>query len=335
MTALTCAISGIQFKTDHLTALSIPHTAGYFHPIFAASHAQLQQLYSCYCKGALNNTDSYLTFLALAHSSEQIEWKHPVTLEPNSPSTTCLIANNIRQLVSVLSLTYTIVHPSFRQPSFVVTHNNSELHQIKHWIEAWADNIENFNTYRASKSEQEELQKVENNLSLLILSGESTERYSHIVADWASIAGQFPADKKEVYKRTIRSCFNTTKMFNTPLTLLKEIKEYCECNIEAGSIHFHKLSEVLREGISRHVDYLGGSSLALGYTLLPEIGTASDLKAVIANETAIASILASAPDSAPIATDYPDNLSFLKAKLAYRTKMNSITRDKNTPENNL
>ena len=41
-----------------------------------------------------------------------------------------------------------------------------------------------------------------------------------------------------------------TKMFNTPLVLLKEIKDYCECNIEAGSIHFHTLIQVLQEGIS-------------------------------------------------------------------------------------
>ena len=107
----------------------------------------------------------------------------------------------------------------------------------------------------------------------MLNSGIPLDKLAGIVSEWASQAADFPHDKDDLYRKVIRSCFNATKMFNTPLATIKEVKDFCECNIQAGSVHFHTLSEILKEGIHRHVDYLGGSSLALGYTLLPVSNT--------------------------------------------------------------
>lgn len=323
MAKITCAISGITFSVDQFStgkgvSLHIAHTEGYFHPIFAADHRDLHSLYSAHCLGKLTPTDSYLLFLAFLHSSGKIVWKHPATLDPARPTTRRMIECNIRQLLAVIAKTEAILHPHFSQPEFKVSHTNSDLSQISSYIAAWEDNIEYFNTYRADLREKDELQKVENYLSTLILSGEDTAKHAHVVADWAAIAADFPAHKREEYKRVIRTCFNITKMFNTPIALLKEIKEYCECNIEAGSIHFHTLSKVLKKGISCHIDYLGGSSLALGYTILPTIASSEDLESIVANEIAIKKVIAKAPSKIPVATDYPNKLEFLRAKLAYR-----------------
>jgi len=43
MARIICAISGVTFTTSFFEepTLAIPHTAGYFHPIFAASYSQL------------------------------------------------------------------------------------------------------------------------------------------------------------------------------------------------------------------------------------------------------------------------------------------------------
>ena len=114
-------------------------------------------------------------------------------------------------------------------------------------------------------------------------------------------------------------------MFNTPLALLAEIKDYCECNIEAGSIHFHTLSKVLKEGMARHLDYLGGSSLALGYTLLPPEQATIEQTTTAA---AMAKILATAPDKEPLREDYPTSLAHLRAKLAYKVAKNKAEADR-------
>lgn len=317
MATITCAISGIKFKCSHLESSNISYTEGYFHPIFALPYIQLHHLYTRHCKGELTSNDSYLLFIAFLHSSGKIEWKHPAICNPNEIITKKLIENNLAQLIRVLEQTGIICHPSFKQPSFRVNYENASLKQIPNYIKAWEDNIEDFRTGRANIKEQEDLQKAENKLSYLILSGEKPEKFSHVIASWANQAGEFPTDKAELYMRTIRSCFNTTKMFNTPLALLKEIKEFCETNIEAGSIHFHTLSQVLKEGIHRHIDYLGGSSLALGYTLLPALGVKGK-EAELKNTAELATVVANAPTEAPKEKDYPDSLSLLKAKLAYR-----------------
>jgi hypothetical protein len=314
----TCAISGIRFNSSYLESVSISHKEGYFHPVFALPYRSLHHLYTKHTKGELTSNDSYLLFISFLHSSGQIEWKHPSTLNPNSSFCKKLIENNLAQLIVVLEKTAVIRHPSFSQPSFKVTLDNSRLDQIPNWIEAWQDNIDSFQKGRISQRERQSLQEVENKLSKLILSGENPEKFSHVIANWANQAAEFPEDRAEEWMKTIRSCFSINKMFNTPLALLKEIKDYCECNIEVGSIHFHTLSHVLKEGISRHVDYLGGSSLALGYTLLESPLDRSATESEKKNEAELLALASTAPERYPEKKDYTDSLSFLKAKLAFR-----------------
>ena len=312
---IQCAISGVTFSASHMGSIYIPASAGYFHPVFAASYTQLHALYTAHCKGKLNTTDSYLLFLAFLHSSEQIEWAHHATLSPTNSIATRLVENNLSQLIAVLEKSAVIEHPHFYQPSYKVTKDNSTLATISVWIADWQDNIDSFLAGKVDERTFEALKKVENRLSYLILSGEKPEKFSPVIASWASKTAEFPPDKDQEWQKVIRSCFSINKMFNTPLALLKEIKEYCECNIEVGSIHFHTLHEVLREGIKRHTDYLGGSSLALGYTLLE---ATPEKEAELKGDAEVAAIAANAPNAYPQKKGYPDSLSFLKAKLAYR-----------------
>lgn len=316
MARVTCAISGIRFSVDYLESSVIGHTAGYYHPIFAIPTTRLYQLYYQHTRNNLSPTDSYLLFCAFLHHTGQVSWNHPATLAPNDASTKKLVQNNIAQLISVYERTSIVKHPSFKQPSFVVAYDNAHLSQIHNWILAWEENLALFNTKLADKVTRHNLQAVENRLTSMIASGIPTDKLAVIISEWACQAAEFPYDKEDTYKRVIRSCFNSNKMFNTPLATIKEVKEYCECNIEAGSIHFHKLSEVLKEGISRHVDYLGGSSLALGYTILPASGMIPDTE--LKGQAELATIASNAPPEPPIRTDYPNNLSYLKARLSYK-----------------
>lgn len=330
MARVTCAISGIRFECSYFESLSIPHTEGFIHPLFALSQKRLLPIYSLHTRGELTSNDSYLLFTALLHSTGKINWLNPASLNPNDSETKQLIENNIAQLVRVIAKTNAIRHPHFIQPEFNVTYDTSNLAQIKHWIRAWQDNISDFYYGKADDRAKNELQIVENRLSKLILSGESPKGFCHVIANWADKAGEFPEDKATLYKETISSCFSVNKMFATPLVLLKEIKDFCECNIDVGSIHFHTLFQVLNEGISRHVDYLGGTNTPLGYTLLSptdsNIGISK--QAELKNMAELATLAARAPETEPKAGDYPSSLAFLKARLAYRVGQNIIAEEK-------
>lgn len=302
----TCAISGLTFSTDYISR-SIPHTAGYIHPIFAAPYTSLYSLYGEHFANKLSHTDSYLTFLAFIHSTDQVKWKHPASCEPNDPATRKLIENCFSELVSVIEKSACITHPKFKQPKFVVHLDNSHLAEIPHWIEAWQSNLDTFKRGYINDKIAEDLKSVENKLERLILSGSPPERYAHVLADWADRSAEFPEEKRELYKKTIRSCYNIDKMFNTPYAVLTELKEYCEYNLEVGSIHYHKLIEVIKGGIARHTNYLGAT---LGYTLLPEDSSKTDEE--------LAAITESAPIEEPVRSNYSSDFEFLKAKLAFR-----------------
>lgn len=355
MAYVNCAISGVLFEVSHFNTLRLPANIGYPHPIFAANRTYLQSLYVQHTKGLLDSTDSYLLFMAYLHSSGKVDWRHPATAIPTSAATKQLVENNLAQLLSMLQRTEAIRHPRFKQPSFVVNYENSNLAQVPNWIKAWGDNIDSFYTYTSDQHERDALVKVENKLTSLILSGEPASKYAATIASWASKAGDFPPAKDAGFQEIIRSCFNANKMFATPLADIKEVKAYCEENIEVGSMHFHALNEALNEGIHKHIDYLGGSSLALGYSILPSLGddsydysgTGSDLKPTRLGNTdgslvslvdsyaasesrtklqeqqraahaKLHSMIASAPLSLPNQSDYPTLGEFLKAKLAYR-----------------
>jgi hypothetical protein len=335
MARVTCAISGIKFTASYFDSLNLQHTEGYIHPIFAVDRQLLYPYYREHCLGKLTAVDSYLLFLAFLHSSEKITWKYPASCNPQLPQVRQLIEHNLSQLIAVLEKTDLISHPHFEQPDFKVYFETSDLRQIPNWIEAWESNISYFYSKKADQLDIEELQKLENKLTYHIMGAEPPEKYARVIASWAAKAADFPAADAVLWKETIRSCFSITKMFNTPLTLLKEIKDYIECNIPVGSIHFHSISAVLKEGIAKHEDYLGGSSLALGYTLLPtldnfgkQIISASELK----GKAEVATIAAKASETYPQRKDYASAIDFLKAKLAYRVAASIIAGQEPAPK---
>lgn len=332
MAKCTCAISGLRFNTNYLDGLVLPANEGFPHPIFAAPKKYLERLYTAHCRGKLGSTESYLLFMALLHSSDAITWQHPATLKPMDSGTKALIENNLKQLVEVLEKTEGILHPSFEQPRFIVSYDNANLKQIPNWIKAWDENIKSF--YAGTGKNADDLDRLHNaeaKLSKLILDPMAKEEnYTAEIAEWADRAAEFPSDKRKLWKDVIKSCFDINAMFNTPLATIKEVKEYCESNIEVGSIHFHTLHKVLVEGINRHVDYLGGSSLALGYELLPpssdkrpqllalDTVTTHSQEAKANHAKATTAMIANAPKTAPVRTDYATAVDFLRARLAYR-----------------
>lgn len=322
MAKVTCSISGIEMSISHVS-MTLPYTAGYTHPIFHLPHKHVYTLYKKHCTGQLNQTESYLTLLALLNLTRQVKWRVPCTLNPTAASTVKIVESNMRQIAEVLELTNTITIPSFKQPSYIISLDTCQLGSLPAWIRAWRDNIERFKSGRQSLRQQEKLQHVENKLSYMIKSGVHKREYSHVVASWAAKAADFPKQHTEEWTKIIRSCFSTEKMFATKLETIKEIKAYCEENIEVGSIHYHALMENIKEGISRHNDFLGMPTGGLGYTLL-NLDTTK-------NELEVETIVAKAPVDKPIRTNYTSELDFLKAKLAYAVSSNAAKR--RPPEN--
>jgi len=314
MAKVNCAISGLTFSCDHLP-IFIPKSAGYYHPIFALDSKNLLPLYSKHCQGHLTPIDSYLLLLAYLHSTGKVAWNHPCSLSPTAPETVTFIERNLRQLIEAIELTASVDHPSFKQPSYAVYSENSSLKELPSWIAAWTQNLEDFRNGYREQRRRERMVATESRLSKAILSGAAPSTYAAIIATWADKAAGFPPAKAAAYMKIIRTCYNSDKMFSTPLSAIKEVKAYCEENIEVGSIHFHTLSEALREGIARHQDYLGMGAITLlpvGFTVEAKELTAMREKATL---------------DSPKRADYENDLDFLRAKLRYKAVEHNPTAE--------
>lgn len=311
MANIICAISSIPFKCSHLP-ITLSNRE-YSHPIFALDQKQLFPLYKKYTAGELTDIDSYLLFLALLKSTDKVEFVVPAQITTSTPR---IVANNISQLINVIWSSNAIYNPRFKQPRFFMRKDNCNLDNINIWIHAWRDNIEDFKSGLSAQEEREKLRHVEDKLSKIIFTPEAGNiRLAAACAEWACKAAGFPATKAESWKKIIRKCYSLEAMFSTSKQDLKEIKEFCEENIEAGSIHYRKLMQTLRTGIANHNDFLGLGTLSssqdsLGYSIVPQDSTKEE-------ETMLA-IIAKAPRTEPKESDYPNKISYIRARLAYR-----------------
>lgn len=320
MANVVCAISGLKLKVPHI-AMTLDNRE-LAHPIFYLPQKKLLLMYERYLEqGDWSSIDSYLLYLALLNSTDHVKFCVPVTYR--AAHTDKVIANTIDRLVAVMWKSAAITHPSFRQPSYIITDTiaTNSLLGISDFIESWEDNIKLFHMGYARTKHIARLATAEERLSKVILSGTTGPHLAVKVAKWANMAAEFPEDTAAEWEKTIRKCYNSAAMFSTSKKQLIAIKEYCEQNIEVGSIHFHSLMVVLKEGIARHTDFLGLTDM---HTIAKSTAGASsnyqllDPEVADKENTAIIDIIAAAPTEEPIREAYPTHLAYVRAKLNYR-----------------
>lgn len=332
MTTLNCAISGVQIQVPYFAGVNISYYCGYYHPIFAAPESTINSLLSQYLHNQLEPTESYLLFLAIANNSGLIIWNYPLDCsiyKPTNYQTQKLIANKISKLIEALTKSAELSRQrsDFDQPKLVISATNNNLRSIADYITVLQNNIDEYLHFKQDQFLLEQLRKAENKLTLAIKSSASTSDYPHLVANWACLAGEFPADKAADYKKVITDAFNSHKMFQTPLELIKETKTFCENNIEAGSIHFHALHKTLTAAITNHIDYLG-ASFGTTYTLesFDSIDAAASADSAAKSKhvlSTLANLKSNAPTREPVKSDYSTLSDFIKAKLAYQLNKTS------------
>jgi len=320
MAIVTCAISNITYKVPHVPML-LDNTF-IAHPIFYAPSDVLEKLYIRYNQGQLRETDSYLLFLALIHSTDCVEWEHPCTDSPKEARTIQIIASSIEELTRVIWMTGEICHPAFKQPRYIFRKEGHTLKNIKHWIAAWRENISNFRLGIAIQEEIDALTVVENRLAILVRSGTQDITLASCVAEWASKAACFPRNKEEEYKSVIRKCFTPAKIFTVDTAVIKEIKHFCEDNIESTSIHFHTLMETLRAGYKNNLNYLGIVDAENFKEEKPqEYRIFSQKEEGILEKEAetLKDTISKAPENEPIESEYRNKLEYMRARLKYMT----------------
>ena len=327
MAKIICAYSSIEFKCEHLPfAISSREIA---HPLFSVSKKKLLSLTPRWSLGELTPTESYLLYLSLLNSTSLIEWRVPAKY---TSKTNSIIANNMEQLIHIIGKIDVIQHPSFILPHFVVSEDTCTLENSYHWIQIWNQNYNDWHANVKDHANDQELLRREASLQKLIkTSHKNIEDYPRILANWASVAGDFPTfDVKirgvkmalaDYWESIILKCAREETIFQVPESDLQELIEHCEENIVGdGSIYAMALMKYLRKGVSMQRNYLGLGDIDLSsregtaYRILKPSESAEDAN--------IQNMIDSAPLTEPDKKNYPDLISYIKAKARWNIAQN-------------
>lgn len=333
MAHILCAFSGVEFSCDHLPfSLSSREVT---HPLFHVSKKKLLSLAGTWSTGKLTPTESYLTYLSLLHSTGLIEWRVPASYTPKTAS---IIANNMEQLIHIVGKIDIIKHPSFVLPHFVISPDTRTLENSFHWIQIWNQNYNDWAQNIKDHSNDQELLRREMGLQKLIKSShKNIEDYPKILANWARVAGDFPTFSVTVkgvktslddyWESIIIKCAREESIFQVPESDLTELIEHCEENIVAeGSIYAMALMKFLRKGAAMQKNYLGLGDIDLARSAMTSYRILKPSES--AEDANIQNMIDTAPQAEPNKRDYPDLISYIKAKARWNIASNYQTLQK-------
>src|ERR1700753_2501888 len=144
MTTIVCALSGITYKVEHFPYTINDRTE--YHPILGLPTKKLLSFIPKWVDGKLTPTESKLLFLGLLNSTQAIEFRAQAI---PSEST---VAYNMERLSKIVNWIDSVKLPSLPIPHFSITHDNQHLENVKHWIDAWYEVRQDFETGRVVRT---------------------------------------------------------------------------------------------------------------------------------------------------------------------------------------
>ena len=318
---ILCGISGIEFTCEHFPASLTYREAT--HPIFNIPQKKLLAYLGKWASGELTPTDSYLLFLSILHSTDLVDFRVPAA---KSSRTDSIIAQNMESLVKTVIRLNTVTNPAVVFPHYAITQETKYLDNVKFWIDNWADVYKDFTEGYRRDTNSRKLLTREAALERLIKNPHlPVSAYASKIADWASVAGEFPTFNvqspftkltvtlSDYWKDIIIRCTREDSVYAIPQSDIEELLEHCETNISIGTIYSNALFTVLRKALSKQKNFLGLGDLDIGrtkYTLLTESTSveAANIKALID----------SAPEEEPRLEQYPSKLAYMRAKVRWQ-----------------
>jgi hypothetical protein len=323
-----CKYSGLEIQTSHFPGYI--HTATVCHPAFELDAHKILSYAPKFLAGQLTETDQYLLFLAGLHSTSLVSWR---TQAQYNAKTMQICAQNMHTLFSVLSKLDVFKHPSFACPRYIISADTRNLASIRYWLASWLKAYEDFNNGYRSVSLQNRIIRREAALERLIKSRRPTESYAKVLADWASLAGDFPKFSvtvgtdsnartlscSEYWKEIIVRIGKKDSIWTISQQDLQELITHCEDNIEAGSIYSHTLMKYLRtayEDISNPLGFGVKTSFKILDDMEDSAATSEQPESIEAQN--LRTILSTAASEEPRQENYPTKFEYIKAKMIWQ-----------------
>lgn len=318
-----CQYSGVPFTLLQFSNMKQKNEVICVHPIFYADTSFLLSLYETYERGEMTAlADQRLLFLALLNKTEQIDWT--CTADP-APST---VAQNMKSLyhhICWLTNLSTAKDINYRLPRFSINLTTRKLTTFRYWLDSWADAYEQYQRGYRSQVELDRISSLEARMKEIgPLSADkprANTAFLRCLADWCDIAAGFPAAVSDLWKDILR-CESNIEALNFSSADIEELEEWLLDEIEPGSGFVHAALKQVREvkaanaaeGINEFYQLppsgIAGSEDTSQWQMNLEDRSSTEL----AN---IRNMIETAPLVAPSRVDYPDDVSYRKAKAKF------------------
>ena len=334
MSNVLCAYSGIEFAVPHFSHSFYSRECS--HPVFTLPVPKLLGIVeNQWLEQRLTPTENYLLYLALFNSTGLMEFRVPATV---TADTSAIIAANMIPLSEIVTAIYESGAEKVREvlylPSFVISPDTKDLESSPDWIAIWVQAYASFKDNYRTANELEKLVRKETNLERKIKDrSKDIATYARDLAIWAADAGKFPTwpagldsglakttglhpqcSLRDYWIYIITCCCKLENIWSIPDGDIQELTEHCEDTIPHGSIFAATLMSLLRAGVDRKKSFFNLGDIDLGNGTSFRI---LDAEASIEDANKLA-IIDSAPKSAPIESQYPNKLAFIRAKMNYR-----------------
>lgn len=321
---ILCGISGINFTCEHFPGFLQSRET--YHPIFNMPQRKLIPYSRKWSAGELTETDSYLLFLALLNSTDLVDFRVPAKRTEHTPS---IIALNMDPLLRAVWKISSVNHPGILFPRYAVGPDTADLSTVEFWINNWLEIYADFQAGARRDYDTRKRVQQEAVIERLIKNPHKPiSAYISQVASWAEVAGEFPifttTDRftgsrcscAAYWKECIIRAASPGMLLSVPLSDFEEILEHCETKIPIGSIFSNALFKVLRGAIEHHQNFLGLLPASQSNPRFTVIENSNTLESAL-----LQNIKDSAPSLEPKRSDYPNQITYLRARFAWQKLM--------------
>lgn len=326
-----CAKSGVQYNTGELFNYEGVYSV-HEHSIFSLSTAQLLGLFEhVYSGQRLESSldEQYLLCLALLNKLPNV-WKTQVTKELALPVALKHL-ESVARLVERLQSDKRYLHSS---PSIVIDKTTCDLKCLPDWISAYTDAFDEAVNVSAEYRKGKQVSRLETVIDSLIAKGfdRNRTRISKVVANWAIVAGDFPASLRELWSEMVQISFteNFIEVLGGRATLADydELIEHCEDYIPHGSTLAAVLMRKLRDAKGMLQEFTAPTKAQRAERLrnisLDDICEGAEVPVTMAGvaEPITGVVTVNIPE--PKKADYPDTMSYIRDLVRWR-KANGIS----------
>lgn len=309
---VTCRYSAVEFRAEHFNFSILGE-----HPIFLLETPKLISLYKVWLDHPekLSATEVRLLFIALLKATDLVSFQ--VAAKPSFQQAT----KHLPELAGFVAFRQTIPNVEIKFPHIVINGYTNDCSAVGTWLDTWGDRkIDWLDNYKQEHINLK-LQTIEEQLHRLIHSpmGDQARKIGRL-ANWALIASDTPKEKWEYWTSLFK--LKGLELYKAKTEDLEYLLEFMEDELPHGGVFSFETLRHIRELYARNKAGLLfglGGNITEDDLLDPLALTANSFSFIDDDVESINKRIAaaSAPVKEPVLADYPDKVSYLRAKSAW------------------